>query len=1017
MRPLQLTMQAFGPFAAEQKLDFRGLGANSLFLVWGPTGSGKTSIMDAICFALFGESSGHLREPSQLRSQLAAVDVLTQVIFDFSVGTNSYRVTRSPEQDRPAKRGGGTTADPHKAEFHCLEIDGSEGRVLAARPSDVNAKIETLLGFSAEQFRQVVVLPQGRFQEFLFAQDKEREEILEILFRTDFYRRVEEQLKENAKGLKTAFEKSRAAVEATLKPFGVTDRPGLLESMERARENEYAAEVTRAEAHASFEKARKAFEEGRQCAKGFAELSAAEAVLKDVEANRKAHEKNVVNYRRAQVAVPLVPVMNARDSAKVEATEARERHGKLVSDLSDARDALRQAVKILKLEDAKDSIRRAAVKRIDVLERLVERLGPLENSRANVVKTKTEYNDAVVNTTELETKRKELSGKLEQTRTELEALKLKARNAEAKALLEESTAAALNAKEKSEELVAELKRADQALKDAMRQAERVKSEQERIQKAAERKEQSWREGQASRLALTLKVHQPCPVCGSKEHPHPARSEATIPSDAEMDQIREGVRVAQDDNQSARDNLAKAEKAQEVLADKLTHMQGSQGDHLNVTMSALRRRHEELRLQLKEAKDAERAIPTCEARRIDLAKRLTQIERELKSSEHSLGRLRDALRAAEASLKEREGDFPQGLQNPIVLRKALRDARSTDEELKTALEHAQKEERAAQKLFEGTQSTCEAAAARVKRAEAVAAKAVARFEKDLQDAGFLREGDFVQARLSPTDIKCLESIIKTWEESIHKTEDRMIRAKAAVEGLSRPNLVGLQATFEETQKKHAEANGRAGEIKEQIKGHKTAVEIVTRLEREGTQAEKKYQLVARVADTASGSNVSGISLNRYVLGARLDEVLTQASIRLTTMSRGRFRLSRVNTREDRRRASGLELSVFDEHTGKERSVKTLSGGESFLAALCLALGLSDAVQATTGGVRLESIFVDEGFGTLDPEALDAAVHALEELQRGGRLVGIISHVPELKERIPARLEVTPIQIGSTARFII
>ena len=194
-----------------------------------------------------------------------------------------------------------------------------------------------------------------------------------------------------------------------------------------------------------------------------------------------------------------------------------------------------------------------------------------------------------------------------------------------------------------------------------------------------------------------------------------------------------------------------------------------------------------------------------------------------------------------------------------------------------------------------------------------------------------------------------------------------------------------------------------------------MDSIDKAEREGAKAAKEHELVARVADAATGANARGISFNRFVLGARLDEVLSQASARLAVMSRGRFRLSRAEEREDKRRAGGLELTVFDEHSGKDRPVKTLSGGESFLAALCLALGLSDAVQASAGGLRLECMVVDEGFGTLDPEALDAAVHALEELQQGGRLVGVISHVPELKERIPVRLEVVPSRTGSTATF--
>ena len=225
MKPLRLEMRAFGPYANEQKLDFRSLGANTLFLIWGPTGSGKTTIMDAMSFALFGQSSGQLREPAQLRSQHAAAGDATEVVFDFAVGADHYRVRRSPDQERPAKRGGGLTREAHKAELRRLQPDGAEGTLLAARPSEVGEKVQALLGFSADQFRQVVVLPQGQFQNFLHSTDKDREAILEVLFNTEFYRRVEEHLKEKAKKLKAAFEKAHADIEIALKPFNVPNRP------------------------------------------------------------------------------------------------------------------------------------------------------------------------------------------------------------------------------------------------------------------------------------------------------------------------------------------------------------------------------------------------------------------------------------------------------------------------------------------------------------------------------------------------------------------------------------------------------------------------------------------------------------------------------------------------------------------------------------------------------------------------------------------------------------------------
>lgn len=265
------------------------------------------------------------------------------------------------------------------------------------------------------------------------------------------------------------------------------------------------------------------------------------------------------------------------------------------------------------------------------------------------------------------------------------------------------------------------------------------------------------------------------------------------------------------------------------------------------------------------------------------------------------------------------------------------------------------------------------------------------------------------------MKRLEAEAKAWEASLNKAEDRLVRAKQAVTGQSRPPLKEFEKSFAAANAAHAQANDRRGQAKQKIKGCQAALESVEKAEREGAKAAKEYELVNRVAEVATGGNSRGISFNRFVLGARLDEVLSQASARLAVMSRGRFRLSRAEEREDGRRAGGLELTVSDEYTGKDRPVRTLSGGESFLAALGLALGLSDVVQAAAGGLRLECMVIDEGFGTLDPEALDAAVHALEELQQGGRLVGVISHVPELKERIPVRLEVVPSRTGSRAAF--
>jgi exonuclease SbcC len=1015
MRPLRLTLQAFGPYANEQTLDFSVLGGNSLFLIWGPTGSGKTSLMDAICFALFGESSGGLRDAVQLRSHQAAPDVPTRVVFDFAVGEEHYRIVRSPEQQRPAKRGDKMTDEAHRAELHRLRADGSEEKVLASRPSDVNEAVERLLGFSANQFRQVVVLPQGKFQEFLFASDKDREAILEILFKTDFYRRVEEQLKETARALKETYESSRKKVTDMLQPFGVTDRAGLEGTMESARREEREAGEACGRLQTEFAAANKALEDGKQAEKGFLEREAAETAFKSVEAGRKANEKNANDLERARAAQPLIPSREARDAAQADAAEAREEQKAATSALTEARSRALKAAKALKEEKGRESTRKEAAKKVDDYERLHGLIGGLLEAREAETRAKKEYEVGVQTTKNLDEKRKTLKTNLDLMREEFKDLQLKAKGLEAKTLLEKQLRTALAGRTRYDEFAVAVTLAEKTFGQAKEGADRAEKDVEKKRLQAESTEKAWREGQAARLAAGLKDGHSCPVCGSKEHPEPARGAAAVPSDAELEAIRAASRSAQDECEKIKKQLHSAQSGLDRSRDGLEAQKKALGDYVDRTAASLKRSHEAVQRELAEAKDAEARIEPHKTRGKKMAAESEAAEKEHNDSERDLGRLRDTFKSAEAALKEREGGFPKGLADRSALKQALSEAKKKDEELKSAFERAQKDDRDAEKDVAAAEHRGDTARAAVQRAEKKAAEAQARYQSRLTASGFDDEKDHERATRTAAETKRLEGSILAWETSLHKAEERLTRAKESVVGQSRPALAELVKTFEAAQSALEEANGRRGQAKARIKGCQAALESVEKAEREGAKAAKEYEVVAGVAETATGANPRGMSFNRFVLGARLDEVLSQASARLTVMSRGRYRLSRGEEREDRRRAGGLELTVSDEYTGKDRPVKTLSGGESFLAALGLALGLSDVVQASIGGLRLECMVVDEGFGTLDPEALDAAVHALEELQQGGRLVGIISHVPELKERISVRLEVVPSRTGSTASF--
>lgn len=1015
MKPLNLTLQAFGPYAGEQTLDFSVLGDSNLFLIWGPTGAGKTSLMDAICFALFGESSGGLRDADQLRSHLAPDALPTRVSFEFSVSAQRYRIVRAPDQLRPAKRGDKLTKEAHSAELHRLKPDGSDDKVLASRPSDVNAAVERLLGFSAAQFRQVVVLPQGQFQKFLFASDKDREAILEALFKTDFYRRVEDQLREAARALKDAYETSRRTVEAILQPFGVTDRAGLEAALETARgealESDAACERTQRE----LASAREALEAGKQVEKGFLERDAAQAALKAVESGRKANETNGRNLERARAALPLVPAREARDESLAQAADARAESKAADDRLTGERAAAQKAARVLKEEEAREPSRREAGRRVDECERLLGLIGGLEAARGEATRTKKEYDAAVLTTASLEKSLGEVTRKVETTREELKDLQLKGKGVEAKVLLEKELRKALADRVRCEELSEKAVKAEREFAFARRRADTAEKDVEKSRLLSESVEKAWREGQAARLAEALKAGHACPVCGAKEHPAPARGAAAVPSDAELEKIRMAHRLAQEGFEIIRKATHAAERALAVSREKYEGQKEALGEYAGKTRASLAKDHEAAQRELTEATDAENGIQSHSTLQKKLAAQLLELEREHKDSKHALSALRDAHKETAAALNTVEGGFPKGLGERSALKLARSEAVKKDEALRVSYENAQSADRAARKAFEAAEHAVETARADFKKTEKAAAEAGAKFLSRLKAAGFADEKDHARAVLSAADIKRIEAEGKAWEASLNKAEDRLKRAKEGVAGRTRPGLGELDKSFKAADAAHAEANDRRGQAKGRIMSCRAAMESVEKAEREGAKAAKEYELVARVADAATGKNERGMSFNRFVLGARLDEVLSQASARLAAMSRGRFRLSRAEEREDGRSAGGLELTVSDEYTGKDRPVRTLSGGESFLAALALALGLSDVVQSLAGGLRLECMVIDEGFGTLDPEALDAAVHALEELQQGGRLVGVISHVPELKERIPVRLEVVPGRAGSTVSF--
>lgn len=1018
MRPSRLVMRAFGPFAGEQMLDFDLLSGRSLFLIHGPTGAGKTTILDAICFALYGDTSGDEREGKQMRSDQAGPGDLTEVTFDFQLGDQHYRVNRRPEQTRPKKRGQGETIEPAQATLwrRTNATAEAEGTMLAGGSTRVTEEVERLLGFRSDQFRQVIMLPQGQFRQFLLADSRERQSILETLFETEFYRRIEDKLKSDAKALEAAIRDARNRRDFI---FGQAEADSEDALRERREETNRALANLQAELENLRDRDRQAQEDlnrARQTVDRINETQEAEAALRELEARKDEFSEKSRALDRARKAATLTDLESMRKARAKEAKDAQEK-------LSDAREALQTAQKTkqkaqedLDRELKREQERREAADELSRLRDMAPQVEGLEQAKGAL-------DTATKALTEAKAGRDRASEKLRQCRENL---------GQKRQLLEatEKTAAAKEARDATVRqakvafdqatLLAQVERdmADAATKHAEASARLAKAETAfaRDQETLAAQETAWQEGQAAVLARQLVPGVPCPVCGSTEHPSPAVSERELPSEAELKKRRTELKKLE----TERDRLRKEESqlhstlaAKQAEADSIRRALGDlSGVEAGVLESRLRQAEEDLNAAEKADSQLLSLRPETEL----LEEDETRVQQALEESEQRVSKALEQQAGLQATVTERERNVPQHLRTTGALARAVEEAGKKDEFLRKALESAQRKATQAERDLAGAEASLTAAETAAASAEQNAADQAQRFAASLREAGFHDEQDYQTAKRDAGVMDRLESDIQQYDRSLSAATDRLKRARRASEGLQMPDMASLQAT---AQQARAELDGKLGEestLNGQVAQIDRWLKQLEKISAETRVQEKQYAILGRLAEVASGRNSAGLTFQRFVLGALLDDVLIAATERLRLMSKGRFHLQRIRSRTDRRIASGLDLEVYDTYTGTTRPVSTLSGGESFLASLALSLGLADVVQSYAGGIRMETIFVDEGFGSLDPEALDLAFKALTDLQRGGRLVGIVSHVPELKERIDVRLEVASARSGSTARFV-
>jgi len=563
----------------------------------------------------------------------------------------------------------------------------------------------------------------------------------------------------------------------------------------------------------------------------------------------------------------------------------------------------------------------------------------------------------------------------------------------------------------------ELQLAEQQLLSARQSAEATEISFQQAQHELSLMQTAWHEGQAAIMAKHLTTGRPCPVCGSMEHPCRATSAATLPSEADLKAKQQALHKLEAVKEQKRASLSEANTLAKTTANRVHDLAVELGEQADIHLQSIMRIAQEAQQAWALAKQAVQTGPALNAELDALREEEKAARKEVELSGNALQAQSGALAAARATWMEREVQVPAHLRDQAALSREQRVAKEQKERLIAELEQAKAAADASAQALATAQSAAIEADSALVTAKQRAAQEEHSFRERLLAAGFSALEEYKAAKRPPKEIQSMESAMQDFGDKQNAARERVARATANAQGLVEPDIVQLEVACKNAQAKKDLLLTQSAELQSRMKQEDSWIKNLAALSAEFAGLEARYAVLGQVSDVANGKNQFGMTFQRFVLGALLDEVTSAATKRLQMMSRGRYHLQRTMDRARRNAAGGLDLEVFDNYTGIARAVTTLSGGETFLASLSLALGLADVVQKYSGGIHLDTIFVDEGFGTLDPESLDFAIRALLDLQKGGRLVGIISHVPELKEWIDARLEVRTTDRGSTASFVL
>ncbi len=1016
MRPVKLTMTAFGPYRDSETIDFTKLEDKRIFVISGSTGAGKTTIFDAICYALYDGASGEDRaETRMLRSHYAEDDVHTSVELVFAIGRRTYRVFRQMGH----RKGTNKSETGEKSELY--ELTSGQDVPIAERflKKEVNERLEAILGLTKEQFSQIVMLPQGEFRKLLTSDTDNKEEILRRIFRTQLYERLEQRFQQDSKELKDQHRdaKSRLDVQLLQVREALPSREGseLAQTLEQAvyspgqviagltGEADYYSRVSesvvarRVQLLAAEEQQQLKLREAIAMNERIDALESKRQLRAELELQQAAIQAREQQLQLAERAARIEPYAEQVEQTIGELEKKQVQVDTMTRDIEVIQQELGLAQQTHRAEAAREPERKAQELELQRLTEMAQVVRTLDTQRGQL-------DQLQLIAKEHQTNHVKLTQQMSNNREKKQAITTQIKELEAGTAMLPDKLRALEQLRQQHKALKDRLLLEQQLKDfTVKQGEFDKS-LTALRSEHDRVEQLWLDGQASLLAAHLHDGEPCPVCGSTEHPNIVVSSDSLPSREALMQVKDQVRLLEQELSAVSAQVAATRTSWENSCESAAEFGAEASEDPASQLARIEQQGKRMRAETEQLEQSHTLLGQL---RLTIDKLEQEHEEWLRQREQ----LNEAMQQNAVEISRRESALdaelariPEPLRTPERLERHTQQERRQHEQLAAAWAAAEQQHHHWTTRAAEARASLEQLQAQQRELAEKLRAVQERLAMELAKAEFPSIEAYVAAVMPEAQRHSYRLEIDAYRQQLAALIQQITELEQAIDGRSRADVEGLRQEL--------------GAVKQELENIQSELHTADRYRQEAQRlrgavltandelkrAEVELERVLDIYHMMKGDNALKISFERYILIEFLEQILHAANVRLQQLSSGQFTLLRSERLETRGKQSGLGLDVYDAYTGQNRDVKSLSGGEKFNASLSLALGMTDVIQAHQGGITIEMMFIDEGFGSLDEEALNKAIATLVDLQRAGRMIGVISHVTELKQAFPAVLEV-------------